>query len=81
MIFAAVYRLNDQGLHAHVVLARRLENPRFLKIESFSPRNHAHHFKIESIAELDEEVRSWLAEAYLVGKQEHLKSRPSRAKS
>ena len=72
MIFAAVNRLGEQGLAAHVVLARRLENPRFNKIESISAKNHVHHFRIRVAGEIDNEVRGWLAEAYLVGKQEHL---------
>jgi hypothetical protein len=72
MIFAAVNRLNDSGLAAHVILARRLEHPRFTKIESFSPHNHQHHFKLASLDELDDEVRAWLREAYRVGAQEHL---------
>ena len=73
MIFASVNRLNDDGLAAHVVLARRLEHPRFTKIESISPRNHVHHFLIQHAREIDTEVKSWLREAHAVGKQEHLK--------
>lgn len=72
MIFAAVYNLTDEFLDGHVVLARRLESPRFRRIESFSPRNHAHHFRIHSLDELNDEVKSWLEEAYKVGNQEHL---------
>jgi hypothetical protein len=73
MIFAAVNRLNDHGLAAHVVLARRLEHPRFTKIESISPRNHVHHFLIKDKKEIDAEVKRWLDEAHAVGKQEHLR--------
>jgi hypothetical protein len=73
MIFASVNRLNDDGLAAHVVFARRLEHPRFTKVESISPRNHVHHFVIHSAGEIDEEVKAWLREAHAVGKQEHLK--------
>ena len=73
MIFAAVNRLNDDGLSAHVVMARRLERPRFTKIESISPRNHVHHFVIHHAKEIDDEVKGWLREAYEVGKQNHLK--------
>ena len=73
MIFASVNRLNDDGLVAHVVLARRLENPRFTKIESFSPRNHVHHFVIREASEIDAEVADWLREAHAVGRQEHLR--------
>ena len=72
MIFASVNRLNDDGLAAHVVLARRFENPRFTKIESFSPCNHVHNFVIHDVDEIDDEVKSWLREAHAVGKQEHL---------
>jgi hypothetical protein len=72
MIFACVNRLSDDRLDAHVVLSRRLEHPRFYKIESFSPRNHAHYFRIHNVADVDAEVRAWLQEAYAVGEQEHL---------
>ncbi len=59
-------------LDGHVVLARRLPHPRFRKIETISPRNHVHHFRIESIAEVDAVFQAWLREAYLVGAQKHL---------
>ncbi len=72
MIFASVNRLNDDGLAAHIVFARRLEHPRFTKVESISPRNHVHHFVIRHAGEIDEEVKAWLREAHAVGKQEHL---------
>ena len=59
-------------LDGHVVLARRLENPRFTRIETFSPRNHLHAFRIHTASEIDDEVVGWLREAYEVGKQNHL---------
>ena len=71
MIFAAV-TVKEWGLAAHVVLARRLEHPRFPRIESISPRNHVHHFRIQAPADLDAEVAAWLREAYRVGEQKHL---------
>ena len=61
-----------QWLDGHVVLARRLESPRFRKIETFSPRNHVHTFRIHDVSEIDDEFRAWLAEAYRVGEQQHL---------
>lgn len=72
MIFVSVNRLNEDGLTAHVVLARRYEHPRFTKVESISPRNHVHHFVIQDAKEIDDEVRDWLREAHSVGKQDHL---------
>jgi hypothetical protein len=71
MIFAAV-SLNQNSLSCQVVLSRRLENPRFISIQSLSPRNHVHRFRIQSIEELDREVIAWLKEAYRVGEQRHL---------
>ena len=73
MIFASVNRLNDDGLAAHVVFARRLDHPRFTKVESISPRNHVHHFILRDAGEVDAEVDAWLREAHAVGKQEHLR--------
>lgn len=59
-------------LDGHVVLARRLESPRFLGVQTFSPRNHVHVFRIEKLADIDAEFRAWMAEAYAVGQQKHL---------
>jgi hypothetical protein len=71
MSFAAVV-LRRRWVDGHVVLARRLDHPRFRRVESFSPRNHVHHFRLASLAEVDDEVAAWLAEAYRVGEQRHL---------
>lgn len=62
-------------LDAHVVLARRLEHPRFRRIDTISRHNHVHVFRISSLEEIDEDVLSWLAEAYAVGEQKHLKNK------
>ncbi len=62
-----------QWLDGHVVLARRLASPRFRRIDTISPRNHVHVFRITRAGEIDAEFRSWLVEAYAVGKQEHLR--------
>ncbi len=71
MSFEAVSLRRDR-IVGHVVLARRLENPRFTKIETISPRNHVLSFRFHSREELDREVLRWLREAYLVGQQRHL---------
>lgn len=75
MIFAAVNKLSEQGIEAHVVLTRRLESPRFKRIDTMNSRCYVHHFRIESLSDLDEEVKGWLQEAYQVGTQEHLARR------
>jgi hypothetical protein len=59
-------------IDGHVVLARRLENPRFRSVQTFSPRNHLHTFRLTTLDDVDDELRGWLAEAYRVGEQRHL---------
>ena len=61
-----------QWLDGHIVLARRIENPRFRKVQTFSPRNHVHVFRIKTPQDIDDQFRAWLAEAYAVGQQRHL---------
>jgi hypothetical protein len=59
-------------LDGHVVLARRLESPRFRRIETFSRRNHMHVFRLARLDDIDGEFKAWLREAYAVGEQKHL---------
>jgi Domain of unknown function (DUF5655) len=75
MIFAAV-TVKQQRLDGHLVLARRFDHPRFARIDSLSPRNHVHHFRIRSLDELDGELQRLVCEAYAVGQQKHLENRP-----
>lgn len=63
-IFAAVNSVNEGGMQAHVVLSRHVENPRFIRVEELTPHSFVHHFRIESPAQLDQEVQEWLKEAY-----------------
>jgi len=58
----------------HVVLARRMEHPRIRRIDTISPRNYVHHFRLTAVSDVDEIFEAWLAEAYAVGQQRHLKS-------
>lgn len=78
MSFTAVSLRRDR-IVGHVVLARRLQNPRFTKVETISPRNHVHSFCFTSREQMDEEVLSWLREAYRVGQQQHLVRTPRSA--
>ena len=71
MSFAA-FVVRRNWVDGHVILARRLENPRFRRIETFSPRNHLHAFRFENVGEIDDEAAAWFAEAYRVGEQQHL---------
>ena len=71
MSFAA-FTLRKHWVDGHVVLARRLESPRFRRIDLISPRNQVHVFRLQEPAAVDPEVEAWLAEAYSVGEQRHL---------
>ena len=65
-------------LVGHLVLARRIEHPRFRRVQTISPRNHVHFFRLTTPSEIDAEFHTWLAEAYRVGEQRHLQCRPAR---
>jgi hypothetical protein len=71
MSFIAVSVRQDY-LVGHFVFARRFEHSRFTRVESFSPRNHLHAFRLDSLEELDDEFAAWVREAYEVGEQRHL---------
>ena len=75
MSFAAFMPRRD-WLNGHLVLARRIDSPRFLRIDTLSPRNVVHAFRLAAPAEVDEEFAGWLAEAYRVGAQQHLRRPP-----
>lgn len=59
-------------LDGHVVLARRLEHPRFRKVETISRRNHVHHFRLDHPRGIDDVFVAWLREVYAVGEQRHV---------
>ena len=72
MSFAAFMPRRD-WLNGHLVLARRIDSPRLARVETFSPRNVVHTFRLSGPADVDQEFAGWLAEAYRVGAQEHLR--------
>ena len=55
----------------HLVLARRAEDPLFTRVETFSPRNHLHAFRLDAPEEA-ERLLAYAEEAYAVGRQDHL---------
>ena len=68
MSFAALMP-RRRWVDGHVVLARRLEDPRFTRIETYSPRNHLHAFRLASVDEVDARFREWMREAYEAGRK------------
>ena len=62
-VFTAV-NVNKYGLNVSLILHKKLESPRFINIFKASPGKHIHHLKITSLDGLDDEVKSWLKDAY-----------------
>jgi hypothetical protein len=72
MSFAA-FMPRRAWLAGHLVLAREIPSQRFTRVDVYSPRNVVHQFKLSAPEEVDEQFATWLAEAYQVGRQEHLR--------
>jgi len=69
--FAAV-TLRKRWMNGHLVIAEPFSHPLFERIESYSPRLHVHHFRIRSLADIDDAFALAIAEACSLGAQEHL---------
>ena len=69
--FAGV-AVRKRWLDCGLWLKRRVEHPRVRRIESPTPRDHVHYFRLTSPADLDEELAALVREAYAVGCQEPL---------
>jgi len=74
MSFIAI-SVQKSGLRGHFVFARRFPHPRFFRIDTFSPRNHVHCFRLTSPEAIDLEFIGWIRKAYAVGQQRHLHPR------
>lgn len=62
-----------QHLDGHLVLAEPFAHPMFRKVETFSKRNHVHHFRLTDARDLTPEFVELLGRAYAVGCQEHVR--------
>ena len=70
--FAGLYPRKNDFL-ASFALHRWLANPRIVKTVDYGPRWRAHHVRITSSADLDDELRAWLQESHdVVGRQSDL---------
>jgi hypothetical protein len=70
MSFAA-FVPRRRWLDGHLVLARRIDDKRFRKIDVYSPRNVLHAFRLTDVDDIDEQFIAYLGEAYRVGLQQH----------
>ncbi|HEX5696983.1 MAG TPA: DUF5655 domain-containing protein [Acidimicrobiia bacterium] len=60
-------------LAGHLVLSRQVESDRFTSVQVISARNVVHQFRLFGPDDVDAEFAGWLAEAYAVGEQRHLR--------
>ena len=67
-IFVAV-NLHPHGLAGRLVLARRLADQAFTRIEPIALDRHGHDFWLDPGQELHAGLTGWLREAYAVGQQ------------
>ena len=70
MSFAA-FMPRRKWLDGHLVLARRVVDDRFRRVEVYSPRNVLHAFRLIGPDDVDEQFAGYLGEAYQVGLQRH----------
>jgi hypothetical protein len=75
MSFAA-FVPRRRWLDGHLVLARRVEDARFRKVEVYSRRNVLHAFRLLGPLDVDEHFAAYLSEAYQVGRQQHRSAGP-----
>ena len=61
--------MTRDGLACHIWLKRRIQSPRFTRVEHLPPADYVHNFKLTDAAELDAEMGALIAEAYEVGMQ------------
>lgn len=80
--FAGLYPRKDHFMAAFS-LHRWLADPRIVKTVDYGPRWRGHYVRIQSAADLDDQLRAWLQESHdVVGMQSDLtERRGARAKS
>jgi hypothetical protein len=69
--FAAIYPRRSYLL-CGLLLGRKLAHPRFVKVETYTPRCLGHYLRLAGEGDLDTELSDWVREAYEVGEQRHL---------
>lgn len=63
----AVVHIQKQGIKVGFWLPRRIDHPRFIRIEAISPREYVYDLRVTSLDDLDDQLLNWLCEAYARG--------------
>jgi hypothetical protein len=76
--FASVNRVTDEWMDVHFVLPRRLESPRFRRVERLG-KLYVHHLRLTGARDFDRELERWLRASYReYGERRWLRRRPGR---
>jgi hypothetical protein len=78
IVFLTRVRFAGAIVHTHWLegtlwLTRQARHPRLYRIETLGPRVHVHHFRLTDPREVDRGLATLAREAYLVGRQDHLR--------
>lgn len=67
-------RPTRQGVRGYLDLTRSLVgDPRILSSSPYTSRLHVNHYRLATMADLDDIFLAWLHEAYRVGEGDHLR--------
>jgi hypothetical protein len=70
--FAGIDRPRKDHLLANFVLTTPVESARLTRVEYVPPYYYVHRLRLRGPADIDAELRRWLAQAYEVGAQHHV---------
>jgi hypothetical protein len=67
--FAGMSAVSERGMSLNFWLKRRIESPRFRKVERYGRRDWVYFLRLPMLEDLDDEIQDWLCQSYLVGCQ------------
>jgi hypothetical protein len=70
--FAGIDRPRREHLLANFVLTTPVRSERFTRVDYVPPYYYVHRLRLREPADLDAELKGWLAQAYEVGAQRHV---------
>lgn len=62
-------------VEAGMWLTRPADHPALLRRLAVNPRDIAHYFRLQSVADVDDELRALMREAHAIGRREHLETK------
>ena len=72
--FASINRFGRDDIDGHLWLKERVDSDKFRRVDELG-RDFIHHFRMTDPTFLDREFRGYLAQAYAIGRREHLPAR------